>query len=560
MENENKKLSLEDLKNEANRVEEEEQQPTKEQVEQQLAAMKAFNNAQAFKQKKMAEFKATEEERKKKQEEEQTIADQEHFQKVVDGEEEADSPQEFFDLLDYDVKAAMERKKAEKQMVEDYYEEKAEEEEAEELANGFVEEKEEEVDELINRDKVETKINQVVVTNKDELRSLHDTLDDIDDDDFDIDDEEDVDVEDIDDLEEDDKDDLDEDEEEFPFKSYTDEEYRDILVKEASKKIKPYQDKIDLSQFKIGSKSVTVKSATRNTVQREANWGLFNSNILITLCDFKGSELGDMLDLLGDESGKLTPYNRNRSIYKMIYDHDNSEGKPEFEQWLKDILIIDNDHLFMGIYRACYAGANYIPYRCEACGEVFVSDDIPLYQMVKYKTPEDEKKAQKVLDQAQRGSVEHAVIREQVSDKYVIDFRIPSLYNIMIETALLDDDFVEKYSNLISYMSYIENVYYINRNTMTLDPIEIDKYDKNLKKQIIMKIKRFYKIFKELSESQLSVIENYITELIENPTVDVEYCIPATKCTRCGKDIPEVVVPSQQLLFTRHQLARLVTI
>ena len=477
MENENKKLSLEDLKNEANRVEEEEQQPTKEQVEQQLAAMKAFNNAQAFKQKKMAEFKATEEERKKKQEEEQTIADQEHFQKVVDGEEEADSPQEFFDLLDYDVKAAMERKKVEKQMIEDYYEEKAEEEEAEELANGFVEEKEE-VDELINRDKVETKINQVVVTNKDELRSLHDTLDDIDDDDFDIDDEEDVDVEDIDDLEEDDKDDLDEDEEEFPFKSYTDEEYRDILAKEASKKIKPYQDKIDLSQFKIGSKSVTVKSATRNTVQREANWGLFNSNILITLCDFKGSELGDMLDLLGDESGKLTPYNRNRSIYKMIYDHDNSEGKPEFEQWLKDILIIDNDHLFMGIYRACYAGANYIPYRCETCGEVFVSDDIPLYQMVKYKTPEDEKKAQKVLDQAQRGSVEHAVIREQISDKYVIDFRIPSLYNIMIETALLDDDFVEKYSNLISYMSYIENVYYINRNTMTLDPIEIDKYDK----------------------------------------------------------------------------------
>ena len=527
MENENKKLSLEDLKNEANRVEE-----AKEQVEQQLAAMKAFTNAQAFKQKKMAEFKATEEERKKKQEEEQTIADQEHFQKVVDGEEEASSPQEFFDLLDYDVKAAMERKKAEKQMVEDYYEEKAEEEEAEELANGFVEEKEE-VDELINRDKVETKINQVVVTNKDELRSLHDTLDDIDDDDFDIDDEEDVDVEDIDDLEEDDKDDLDEDEEEFPFKSYSDEEYRDILAKEASKKIKPYQDKIDLSQFKIGSKSVTVKSATRNTVQREANWGLFNSNILITLCDFKGSELGDMLDLLGDESGK---------------------------QWLKDILIIDNDHLFMGIYRACYAGANYIPYRCEACGEVFVSDDIPLYQMVKYKTPEDEKKAQKVLDQAQRGSVEHAVIREQISDKYVIDFRIPSLYNIMIETALLDDDFVEKYSNLISYMSYIENVYYINRNTMTLDPIEIDKYDKNLKKQIIMKIKRFYKIFKELSESQLSVIENYITELIENPKVDIEYCIPATKCTRCGKDIPEVVVPSQQLLFTRHQLARLVTI
>ena len=559
MENENKKLSLEDLKNEANRVEEEEQQPTKEQVEQQLVAMKAFNNAQAFKQKKMAEFKATEEERKKKQEEEQTIADQEHFQKVVDGEEEAGSPQEFFDLLDYDVKAAMERKKVEKQMVEDYYEEKAEEEEAEELANGFVEEKEE-VDELINRDKVETKINQVVVTNKDELRSLHDTLDDIDDDDFDIDDEEDIDVEDIDDLEEDDKDDLDEDEEEFPFKSYTDEEYRDILAKEASKKIKPYQDKIDLSQFKIGSKSVTVKSATRNTVQREANWGLFNSNILITLCDFKGSELGDMLDLLGDESGKLTPYNRNRSIYKMIYDHDNSEGKPEFEQWLKDILIIDNDHLFMGIYRACYAGANYIPYRCEVCGEVFVSDDIPLYQMVKYKTPEDEKKAQKVLDQAQRGSVEHAVIREQVSDKYVIDFRIPSLYNIMIETALLDDDFVEKYSNLISYMSYIENVYYINRNTMTLDPIEIDKYDKNLKKQIIMKIKRFYKIFKELTESQLSIIENYITELIENPIVNIEYCIPATKCTRCGKDIPEVVVPSQQLLFTRHQLARLVTI
>ena len=270
--------------------------------------------------------------------------------------------------------------------------------------------------------------------------------------------------------------------------------------------------------------------------------------------EFKGQEI---TTLLGNDN--LTRYNRNREIYKLIYNHDRTEGKPEFTEWLKQISVRDIDHIYMAIYRASYGGANYIPYNCQECGEVFVSDETPLYQMIKFETPEDEKKAEEIVGKALRAPEKLKTYREQITDEYVMDFKDPSIYNMYFELALLPDDFTEENAELITYICYIDAIYVIDRQTMSLIPINLTKHDDNITKELMYKIKRYAKVLKSLSADELSKVQAKISEIVDEREVNVDYILPETVCPRCGKTIPETKISAQDLVFTRHQLARITT-
>lgn len=554
---ENNKITLEDLKNNNG---EEKLVPSKEEI----VVAKATSNAEAYKKRKLEELKQEEKERKEKAEIELQKENEEHMKKVLSGEEPALSTREAFATFQNDMESAVARKKFEKELIDETIEEQRETneelEQAERVANG------------------EVKLNIDLINDEEDLKDIKDVVDDLDDEYIDsvINDDDDIDLDDdLDDIDnlndiDDDDDDIDEKSEEnkpdIEYLNYTESEYRKALGAAAKEKIRPIEDDkiIDLSQFTIADKQLGVnkvlKMSKRDSSPNESNWGLFNTGISILMEEFKGQELGKLIELISDEDKNLSVYNRNRAIYKLLFDHDNSEGKPEsFTQWLKEISVRDNDNLYMSVYRSSFSGANYIPYNCTECGNVFVSDNVPLYQMARFKSDKDDSKAQEILDSVTREPVDLPVVRKQISENYVMDFKDPSLYNIMIETALLDDDFMEQRRDLITYISYIKDIYYINRETMTLEPIELTKYDKNLKKELAIKIKRYSKILKGLTTEQLSDVQSHINDLIELKTVDVEYLIPETVCPRCGKPVKEVVTSAQNLVFTRHQLALLAT-
>ena len=545
---EENKLTLSDLQNET-----EEQEKPKISKEEIMATMKANQNAQAYKERKRKELEEQTKAQAQQQQELSEKEQQEHMQRVYEGQEAPANAQEMYDGIYNNIQKTMERKKIEKQIIDEHFEQK--EEDAKE---------EQEIEDLLNGRAIESDIPQR--PSKDIKEALEEDedgdLDDIlgDDIDYDLDDDLDEDEDD----DEDDEDDNEEEKEELERLTYTDEERIEVLSKKAKEKIKPIEDDkiIDLSNFKVASKKLSVSKVVKitNTEPNLSNWGLFNTGIPILMEEFKGQELATISELISSEDKTLTEYNKNRQLYRMIYDHDKSESKPDsFTEWLKQISIRDNDNLFMAVYRASYAGANYIPYTCPHCGEIFVTDSLPLYQHIKFGDKKDEEKAQEILDMIERKPVELPVNRVQISENYVMDFRDPSLYNIMIECAVLDDEYRRTHADLISYISYIDNIYYINREQNILEPIDLVKFDKNLKKEIASKIKRYAKILKELTEDQLNLVAININNIVELQNVDVKYVLPEMVCPRCGKTIEEIPTIAQSLVFTRHQLALLAT-
>lgn len=565
------KISLEDLKNGV-----EPQEEKKEEVNYQaIVAAEAAANAQAYKERVLKEraekAKAEEEQAKAEQEK----AHKEHMDKVYTGEEAPDTTQEYFDGILHNIERTMERKQYEKDLIDNHFAEVAaqeeEDKEVEEIMDGMnnddiidVEVEQDDTPAKVFDNPREVDIN-TEIPKEDHVpkKSMKEVLAD-EDDDHDLDailDYEDDDDEDYDDLDEEVV-----DEDEKPeFLNYTAQEEVEALGKAVKEKIKPIEDDkiIDLSQFKVASKKVSISKVLKSVGASEpnqTNWGLFNTGLPILMEGFKGQEIATISELIAADEEVMTTYNKNRQLYGMLYQHDKSESKPEsFTDWLKQISVRDDDHLFMALYRAAYSGANYINYRCPECGEVFVSDSLPLYKMVKFASTEDEQKANGIMDSVIREPQPLPVMTKQISENYVMNFKDPSLYDIMIEGAVLDNDYIKNHADLVTYISYIDTIFYINRDNMELEPIELTKYDKNLKKQIATKIKRYTKILKELTEDQLNSVSVYINEMATKKDVDLIYIRPEMECPRCKHMIEEEEASARNLVFTRHQLALLAT-
>lgn len=542
-------------------------QPNNAETVELSAADRAKQNAEAYRKKKMEENIAFKQQFDQEQAAMAKQEQEEHMQRVITGDDQPLNEKEYFGGIFANIQNTVERKKIEKEIIDQYKEEQEEDDVTYSSdiidQNGLdtdgddFDDDEDDLSFKINNEP-EEKVSATVEV-EDDLKSLKtpenslkDALDNFDfNDDEDDDEEEDEDGDSITDI----------DGNVISRKSYnSQQEMFDALGEAAKDKMKLIDDNkvIDLSQFTVATNTVSLKTAIRVTSVEEnpnvSNWALFNTGLPITMSEFKGQELAKLTG--GEDQNR---YTRNREIMKLIYNHDTSESKPEdFSDWLKQISVRDNDHLYMAIYKACYSGSNYIPYNCEHCGEVFVTDNLDISTMVKYGSDEDKKKAEALLNSALREPEPLKVVRKQISERYVIDFKDPSLYNYFIENAVLSDAFVQNNRDLITYMSYIDNIYVIDYAHRTFIPINLFKYDKDIAKEINSKVKRYSKILKELTDTELGNIEAAIQELLDD-TISVSYVLPEQTCPRCGHKIEEQPAQAQDLVFTRHQLGRLAT-
>lgn len=510
------------------------------------AATRARLAAEAYKAKKLAEDKEKMEEMKKQQEEEERKSHEEHMKAVYNGDEAPKNTSEVFDSAIFDLNSTVSRLKKENEFIEQKQEEIREEQEEEDDVNDLISGNKTIEDLDLDDEDEDEEDDSTPTVGEMPKKSLMEILNELDDEDDE--DEEETEIE------------KEEDDSTIEKLNLTEDEWTERLRESAKSKIKVIDDSkvIDLSQFTVASKTVSVKNAIKVVNTEElpytSNWGLFNTGNPVVIEEFKGQEISK---LLGNDD--LTRYNRNREIYKLIYEHDKTPGKPEFTEWLKGISVRDIDHLYMAIYRASYGGANYIPYNCNECGNVFVSDETPLYKMIKFKSKEEEQKAEEIIGKVLTEPTKLKTYREQISDDYVMDFKDPSIYNMYFELALLPDRFTEENPELITYICYIDAIYVIDRETMSLIPINLTKNDKDLTKELMYKIKRYSKVLKSLSGDELGKVQAKIGEIASHKEVDIDYVLPECECPRCKKTIEETVISAQDLVFTRHQLARIMT-
>ena len=200
-------------------------------------------------------------------------------------------------------------------------------------------------------------------------------------------------------------------------------------------------------------------------------------------------------------------------------------------------------------------GSNFVHYECPECQHVFIQD-YDFEDMVQYRDDKAKEKIHHILNSGNTTIAGYNVKLSQISDNYVIGLKDPSIWNMVMETAALSEDFLNKYEDLMDTMSFIDSIYVIDRNSSELKPISFD-YDKNdPAKSTARKIMILSEIIRTLSSDNYFDLRNQIAQLFSSSN-DMTYKIPAAKCPKCGHEFPDEPTEGMRMLFTRHQLGAL---
>ena len=324
------------------------------------------------------------------------------------------------------------------------------------------------------------------------------------------------------------------------------------LKTEAKKVLKPSKKGIDISKFTIADKGIKASKIILQADDDEniGDWVMYDSGHPISMSALTGPELIK----LDPENSTRNRFNTIKDIYKIIYNHVVDSKKPGFEAWLKQTKYTDLDHIYFAMYMATFGESNYISYQCPACKKVFIKD-AKFEDMIVYKDDMVKEKVKEILSQSTDvGVVEYNVKLIPVGEKYAFGMKAPSLYNVVMETAGLPENILQKYADLIDTITYIDSVYMIDYVNNSLIPVTIPTIKDDPVKNNIKRIQTLYDILKKLNSDEYYKLRGYITKLADTSS-DITYMIPEATCPECDEKIEaNKEIDAATLLFTRHHL------
>lgn len=334
----------------------------------------------------------------------------------------------------------------------------------------------------------------------------------------------------------------------------------DTLLEELKNQIKqrvePIKKSFDLSKFTISQKAVSAQKVMKLAVQvhqNVADWVLPSAGRSISVSGLSGPEILK----LNPENSNRNRQNTFRDMYRVIYDHIVDGNKPDFEVWLKQTRFVDMQHIYFALYMATFGGSNFLNYTCPKCEKVFIKD-VDFKDMVMYADDETKEKINCMLkqDTTSHSSDSYNVELIQVSNSYVLGIKTPSIWNVIMETASLSEKFLDKYSDLIDMVSYIDSAYLIDEQNGMLIPVNTKPDPNDMAKTAARRIKAMYDIIATLNSEEFYALRSKINEHDEFATSKISYKIPETICPHCATKVPENRnVTPDNMLFMRHQLA-----
>ena len=306
------------------------------------------------------------------------------------------------------------------------------------------------------------------------------------------------------------------------------------LKEQATARLKPIAQQLDIKSFTIAKKPVANTSILNENPTRVAKWVLPEQQSTVKMKEFTGAEL-ELLRQFTADSESLSSINKR---YRMIYDHIVS-AKPEYyETWTKCTPYADIEHYFFAIYIASFEDANYIPMDCtdKKCKEAFITDNIKIMDMVEFDTKETKNKFKELYSsEVSNSNGLYATEIIPINEKVAIGFKIPTIYNLL-EIAALGSDFQQKYSNILDIVPFVDSMYIIDAEQKTLIPIGYKIYTDNAGKTVKSKINKFNKVISTLKADEFGPIRSYILGLREK-TSGISYKYPEVTCPKCGNTI-----------------------
>lgn len=331
-------------------------------------------------------------------------------------------------------------------------------------------------------------------------------------------------------------------------------EMLDELRTAVKKNISHVKNKIDLSQFSVSKTPVAASKAIGFSIRdtNKADWVLPNAGSVISVSGLSGPEIFSM-DPSNSNRSKI---NTLKDIYSIIYKHVLNKGKITFEAWMKKTRFSDIQHIYFALYKATFSNSNFVHYECPSCHHVFIKD-IDFDSVVKYKDDETKAKITEILTNNVVDIKPYPITRYQASDDYVIDIKEPSIWNTVIELSSLSDSFLEKYESLVDTITFIDNIYIIDYDNNTLQPVDTKPVANNIGKTIANKISIYSDIIRNIPSDNFFDLRAKVASQFNANAGEVSYFVPGCNCPKCNTAIADKAMEGSELLFTRHQLGAL---
>ena len=333
-------------------------------------------------------------------------------------------------------------------------------------------------------------------------------------------------------------------------------------------------DEVDLSKFSIGNIPINVNKTIKNIKEREtsvstASVALFSTGRMATFSALSGTELA----LLAE---KMTADTRNgtstgtQELLSLLFKHDVSEDKPTpYVKWLRSIDSEDLNHMVFGLYQATFGKANYVSFECEKCGSFFMVDmDINDMRVIGPNAKEEDKERLQKIEKLGKLEEESKEKTVQISPDYAIIIKPFTLLN-MLESTRLDQDFLDKYAEVLQISQFISKVLYIDREHGMLRPLDMKPDNSSIMMTLKHKIQVISKFVKQLTPDEYSYMRNVIADTDRDRSRgsrDIyEYRIPEQPCLgtfkkgehigeKCTYKFDKIEMAPLNMLFTRHQL------
>ena len=338
------------------------------------------------------------------------------------------------------------------------------------------------------------------------------------------------------------------------------------LRSEILQKIIQSGKKINTAQFVVSNKLINIKDALKRSpksVERTAVWPLTFAGRPFVARALKGPEVALLYDVdeLSNNGSSL-----NITQARIMFEHDASPYRPAtLEAWAKTIPYADAENIFAALYCASMTGANYIPMACSkrSCQYAYLTDNIDINSMIKFSTDEAKARFEKIknMEITPENTGTYDTVVSVINSSFAIGLRLPSIFTVLYEYNTLNNEFVNKYTAMVSIIQYIDYIYMINEDTQQLNPIGWKVYPGDHTKTFKSKIATYAKILKELDATDFSILLALINSMITKAreTKDINYEIPASKCPKCGAEIPARPIDARGLVFMRQRLVELAT-
>ena len=251
-----------------------------------------------------------------------------------------------------------------------------------------------------------------------------------------------------------------------------------------------------------------------------------------------------------------------------MYEHDANPYKPStVVGWSKTIPYDDIEAIYAAMYIASLKGAYYMPRVCTdpKCQYSYLKDAPALESMVKFPNDKVKEKFEQIkkIAPTKENTQSYESTITVINDRFAVGLKVPSIFTVLYENSGLDNNFIEKYSNMITLMRYIDYLYIIDSENNDIRRIEWKTYPGEYTKSFKSKIATYSKIFKEFDEADFSIVLALIRSMtsgdiaLENA---YSYEIPEEKCPKCGHIIEPEQTSAKEMVFTRQRLVELATL